>query len=407
MKYDKYSIAQMNRSLVFDLIRKNGPISRTQMSRLVGLSMPTVMKITDEFAKKHLIQEVGKGESSGGRQPELLELIPNSKYCVGVGIGRSKTYVVLINLIGEVHCQKVMETGDTSIPQAWIQRLICTIEETLLQSGLSENQILGMGIGMPGILDAKNGKVLFSPDFQWENVDILTSIQEKFSMDITVENANRALAMGEYFFGAGVDAKNFLVVNVGHGIGSAIVREGEFYRGSSGSSGEIGHIVLEKNGPRCKCGNCGCLEAIASGNAIARDAKIAILEGRNTKIFELAGRDINFVEAKTVFEAAKIGDAVALEITERAMQYIGIGLANYINLLDPDLIILSGGLTNAGDIFFKRVKEILKERQMKFAGRQVKVVISQMGENRTAVGSASMVLKKFIKYGNETQNKNM
>ena len=219
-------------------------------------------------------------------------------------------------------------------------------------------------------------------------------------MDITLENANRALAMGEYFFGAGIESKNFLVVNLGHGIGSAIVREGEFYRGSSGSSGEIGHIVLEKDGPQCNCGNKGCLEAIASGNAIARDAKIAILEGKKTMVKDLAGDDINLVEAKTVFEAAKRGDKVAGGIVERAIQYIGIGLANYINLLDPDLIILSGGLTNADKIFFKRIQEVVRLRQMKFAGRQVKVVISRMGENGTAVGSASMVLKKFIKYGN-------
>lgn len=400
MKYDKFSVAQMNKSLIFDLIRKNGPISRTQMARTVGLSMPTVMKITDEFTKKHLIQEIGKGESSGGRQPELLELIPDSKYCIGVGIGRSKTYVVIINLVGEVVKREIMETGETKVPEIWIERLIQSIEKVLYESEVPVEKILGMGVGMPGILDQENGIVLFSPDFQWENVDILTPIKKRFDMEITIENANRALAMGEYFFGAGVDSQNFLVINLGHGIGSAIVRKGEFYRGSSGSSGEIGHVVLEKNGPQCNCGNKGCLEAIASGNAIARDAKIAILEGRKTIIYEMAKKDINLVEAKTVFEAAAQNDEVANEIVERALQYIGIGLANYINLLDPDLIILSGGLTNAGDIFFKRVREVLRERQMKFAGRQVKVVISQMGENGTAVGSASIVLKKFIKYGN-------
>lgn len=254
---------------------------------------------------------------------------------------------------------------------------------------------------MPGILDTDRGTVLFSPDFNWENVDIISSFKKNFTMDITLENANRALAMGEYFFGAGVNSQNFLMINLGHGIGSAIVREGEFYRGSSGSSGEIGHIILERNGPQCSCGNKGCLEAIASGNAIARDAKIAILEGKKTSIKEMINGDINKVEAKTVFEAAKQGDPLANEITERAIQYIGIGLANYVNILDPDLIILSGGLTNAGDIFFKRVREVLRESQMKFAGRQVRVVISQMGENGTAVGSASMVLKKFIKYGNQ------
>ena len=400
MKYDKFAMAQMNRSMVFDLIRRKGPISRAEIARTIGLSIPTVMKITEEFSHKQFVQDVGKGESSGGKRPELLELVPDSKYIIGVGVGRSKTNVLMMNLAGEVFIREILETGGTAVPEVWISRLIQVIENVIRESGLSRKQILGMGIGMPGILDEKSGKVLFSPDFKWENVDMLTPIRERFKMDITIENENRALAMGEYYFGAGVDSRNFLVVNLGHGIGSAIMREGEFYRGSSGSSGEIGHIILEKNGPKCNCGNLGCLEAIASGNAIARDAKIAVLEGNATKIMELVNEDINRIEAKTVFEAARLGDRLAIQITERAMQYIGIGLANYINLLDPDLIILFGGLTNAGDIFLKKVKEVLRERQMKFAGRQVKLVISQMGENGTAVGSASLVLKKFIKYGN-------
>ena len=400
MKYDKFAMAQMNRSMVFDLIRRKGPISRAEIARTIGLSIPTVMKITEEFSHKQFVQDVGKGESSGGKRPELLELIPDSKYIIGVGVGRSKTNVLMMNLAGEVFIREIMETGGTVVPEVWISRLIRVIENVIRESGLPEKRILGMGIGMPGILDEESGKVLFSPDFKWENVDMLTPIRERFKMDITIENANRALAMGEYYFGAGVDSRNFLVVNLGHGIGSAIMREGEFYRGSSGSSGEIGHIILEKNGPKCNCGNKGCLEAIASGNAIARDAKIAVLEGNASKIMELVNGDINRIGAKTVFEAAHLGDQMAIQITERAMQYIGIGLANYINLLDPDLIILFGGLTNAGNIFLKKIKEVLRERQMKFAGRQVKLVISQMGENGTAVGSASLVLKKFIKYGN-------
>lgn len=398
MKYDKFLMAQMNKSMVFDLIRRQGPISRAEISRTIGLSIPTVMKITEEFAQKNFIQDIGKGESSGGKRPELLEIIPNSKYIIGVGIGRSKTNVLIMNLVGEAVNREIMITGDTSDPERWIAKLILMIEKVIRKSQLSKDQFLGMGIGMPGILDEETGKVLFSPDFKWENVDIAGPIKERFQMDITIENANRALAMGEYFFGAGVDSKNFLVVNLGHGIGSAIMREGEFYRGSSGSSGEIGHIILEKDGPKCNCGNCGCLEAISSGNAIARDAKIAVLQGERTILAEY--EDINDIEAKTVFEAARLGDEMSKKITERAMQYIGIGLANYINLLDPDLIILFGGLTNAGDIFYKRVNEVLRERQMKFAGRQVRIVISQMGENGTAIGSASLVLKKFIKYGN-------
>lgn len=397
MKYDKFTVAQMNKSQVFDLIRRKGPLSRVEIARTIGLSVPTVMKITDEFINRGLIRDIGKGESRGGKRPELLEVTADSKFIIGVGVGRSKTKALIMNLTGEVIFEEIMITGDTSDPDSWIKRLIEIVDQLIMKSKLKLDRFLGMGIGMPGILEETTGMILFSPDFKWENVDIVTPMKERFQMDITIENANRTLAMGEYFFGAGVESKNFLVVNLGHGIGSAIMQEGEFYRGSSGSSGELGHIVLEKDGPRCNCGNRGCLEAIASGNAIARDAKIAVLQGEETILSAVT--DLNQIEAKTVFEAAAQGDQLSEKIVERSIEYIGIGLASYINLFDPDLIILFGGLTNAGELFFERIKTVLRERQMKFAGRQVRLVISQMGENGTAIGSASMVLKKFIKYG--------
>lgn len=397
MKYDKFSVAQVNKSKVFDLIRKQGPISRVEISRCIGLSIPTVMKITDEFVQKRFVHDIGKGESSGGKRPELLEVTPDSKFIIGVGIGRSKTNVLIMNLMGQVVFKETMITGDTLDSGRWIARLIEVIEVLIRRSGLEQEQFLGMGIGMPGILEEGTGKVLFSPDFKWENVDIATPVKRTFQMDITIENANRALAMGEYFYGAGTNSKNFIVVNLGHGIGSAIMQEGELFRGSSGSSGEIGHIVLEKDGPRCNCGNRGCLEAIASGNAIARDAKIAVLQGEQTVLSEIT--DLNRIDAKEVFRAAQGGDRLSEKIVERAIQYVGIGLANYINLFDPDLIILSGGLMNAGDLFFNGIKDVLRERQMRFAVRQVRLEVSQMGENGTAIGSASTVLKNFIKYG--------
>ena len=399
VRYDKFVMAQMNKKEVINLIRRNSPINKAEIAKLAGLSIPTVMKITDEFEQKGLIRSIGKGKSCGGKRPQLLEMVDTAYYIVGVGIGRNTTRVIVMDMAGRPVSGGTIKTGETLPAEVFIQRVIQLIDQVILESGVGKEKILGMGIGMPGLLDNEKNIVLFSPDFLWENVDIVTPIAAHFQFDIFFENSNRALAMGERWFGSGVNSDYFICVSLGHGIGSAIVENGEFYRGSCGSSGEIGHITLEKDGLLCSCGNRGCLEALASGNAIARKGQEAVRCGRKTKILEIAGNDIDAIDAKVVFEAAKVRDKVAKEIVDSAIEYIGIGLASYINLLDPDKIILAGGILNAGDYFWTHLINVIKERQMSFAGRKVKIQKAKLGEDAAAIGAATLVLKAFIDNG--------
>ncbi len=399
MRVDKFLLATMNKKSVIDIIRTKGPINKAEIARLTELSIPTVMKLTDEFMKNGLVRIIGKGESSGGKRPELLEFISDAYYIVGVDIGRSHINAIVMNLSGKIIAKQIRKTGDTLPAEDMIDRVIHLIEQTLENSHVEKRKIIGMGIGMPGLLDVENGIVLFSPDFHWENVNLVSPIKNYFNMNIQLENSNRALAMGESWFGAGINSSYFICINLGHGIGSAIVEEGEFYRGSCGSSGEFGHITLVKDGPMCDCGNKGCLEALASGNAIANNAKILIKNGEPSIILELADNQLENIDAKIVFDAAKKNDPLALRIVNDAIEYIGIGLANYVNLLDPDMIILAGGLVNAGDILVEKIKHVSKVRQMKFAGRKVKIQVAQLGADATAVGAASLILKNFMESG--------
>lgn len=392
-------MSQLNRRSVFDLIRTHSPINRAEIARLTDLSIPTVMKIIDEMEEKQLIRKIGKGESNGGKRPELLEIAVDAYYIIGVGIGRSITKAIVMDLDGNIISQGTIKTGQTIPHEDLIHRWIQLIDNVIRDSKIPFDRFLGMGIGMPGLLDTEEGIVLFSPDFEWENVNLIEPFQKHFKMDICLENSNRALALGEYFFGAGTASNYFILVSIGHGIGSAILKNGDFYRGSSGSSGEFGHITMEKEGPKCKCGNKGCLEALASGNAIAKTAMDAVIKDPDSIILKLSNNDTNSIEAKEVFDAAKLGDKTARKIVDDAIQYIGIGLASYINLMDPDMIILAGAVVNAGDIFIDGLKKVIKERQMKFAGRKVKIQVSKLGVNATSMGAASIILKKFIENG--------
>jgi len=399
MHYDKYLLSMINKKNIIDVIRTKGPINKAEIAKRVELSIPTVMKIVDEFIAQGIVRVTGKRESTGGKRPELLELIGDAFYIVGVDIGRGHINVILMDLNGNIIVKQRHKTGETLPADNLINRIIGFIREVIDSHSVEQSKILGIGIGMPGLLDADKGTVLFSPDFGWHHVQLIQPIKKQFGANIVLENSNRAAAMGESWFGVGRESDFFISVNLGHGIGAAIVERGEVYRGSSGSSGELGHIVLQENGPRCDCGNKGCLEAIASGHAIAKMAKVLVQLNPDSAILALAQNDLENIDAKIVFDAARQNDTVANEIISEAVKYIGIGLANFINLLDPDMIILSGGMVNAGDILLENVKKTTKAYQMESAGRKVKIKVSELGDNATAIGAACFILKKFVENG--------
>jgi glucokinase-like ROK family protein len=405
LRVDKYVLATMNRRNVLELIRKRGPIYKAEIARIAELSVPTVMKLADEFSRMGLIRTIGKGDSmpNGGKRPDLLEFVPKSHYIIGVDIGRNTLKVILMDLSSRIFGKSSAKTGDNCSPQMIIPRLLNLIEGAILSSGVELGNIIGMGVGMPGLLDAENGRVIFSPDYHWENVDLIAPLQAGHDMSIMLENSNRALAMGEKWFGAGQSADYFICVNLGCCIGSAIVENGDIYRGACGSSGELGHMTMEKDGPMCDCGNTGCLEALASGNAIARQARELAASGKPTLMYELAGGRIDAIDAKIVFDAAKLGDSLARGVVDAAIEHIGIGLANYINLLDPEMIILGGGLSNAGDVLINGIMDVVQRRRMKHAGRRIQIVQGMRGGDATAIGAASFILKSFIESGGVMQ----
>ena len=399
MKVDKSLINTLNKQNVINIIRDNGPIFKAEISRVTGLSIPTVMKMADEFILKGLVREVGKGESSGGKPPLLIEFVPDAHYIIGVDIGTTNIVSIIMDMSAQIVSKQITPTGVKDPPDVVIDRIIGTIGRTLDETSVKKEKILGIGIGMPGLLDSQSGIVLFSPDFKWENVDLVGPIRKKYGMPVIMDNVTRAMAMGEKWFGLGRGISNFMCINLGYGIGSAIVVDGELYSGSSGSSGEFGHMTLEKNGPLCDCGNYGCLEALASANAITKKAKFFIEKGEGSSILKLAGGDIDGIEAKTVFDAAKSGDMLALEIVHEAAEYIGIALANIINLVDPELIILEGGVARAGEILSGTIQKVVGRRKMKYAGTHTNIAISELGENSAAIGAASFLLKRLIENG--------
>lgn len=345
---DRYRAAPTNKSNVMRTIILEGPISRAALAKRVGLSLPSVMTITENLINRGLVRAVGKGKSSGGKPPELLSVVPESEYYMGVDIGRGTIRLVLMNLAQKVVYGTMVETGEVQPVEAFVDRLCERIQSSLLESGVALDRLAGVGVAMPGLIERDTGHILFSPDFGWSDIPLQSWLQSRLSYPVLVENANRALALAESGWrgdGGESGTHTVLCVNIGHGIGAALMQNNQLYYGSSGTSGELGHITVCKDGPLCACGNSGCLEAVASGEAIALQARDAVCSGLPTSLRERCGGASERIDAKLVFEVAAKGDAVALSIVDKATDYIGIGLAMAINILDPDCIVLCGGLT--------------------------------------------------------------
>jgi len=398
MKIDKTLIHTMNKKDVLTVIREQGPIYKAEISRVTGLSLPTVIKIVDELAEHGLVRDVGKGESSGGKPPQLLDFAADSYYMVGVDVGTTNINCVMMDMAANIVWQYTTPTIVSDSSEQVIKRILQTIDTVIRHSPVPSERILGVGVGMPGLLE--DGVVLFSPDFRWEQVDLLSRLREQFRYPIQIHNVTRTMAMGERWFGHGRgDVRSFICVNLGYGIGAALYLDGLMFNGGSGTSGELGHMTVDSSGPVCACGRRGCLESLAAGNAIAKRAEREIADGRTSLI--ASSRPHAELEAKDVFAAAAQHDPLALEIIHDAAEHIGTALANVITLIDPEVIILEGGLSRAGEPFIEEIRQVVTRFQMRYAGRNSRIVVSELGEDAAAIGAATYLLQRLFDVGGD------
>jgi predicted NBD/HSP70 family sugar kinase len=392
-KMDKLQLAQINKYNVIRCLMKEGPINRAAIARRMGLSIPAVMFITDNLLKSDFIRSLGRGVSSGGKPPEMLEIVPERFYYIGLDIGRTMIRAAAADAVSrQVACLE--EPTNNPVPEKkFVDRIARLILKIVRRLKTDNDRILGVGIAMPGLIEKERGTVLFSPDFGWNNIPLQEWLTAKIPFPVMVENSNRALALNEVSLLGEETSHTTFAVNLGYGIGAALVIGEDLYTGASGTSGEIGHITVLPDGPVCHCGNRGCLEAAASGAAIAAQGKKALEARKSPKLRELAAGDE--VDAELVFRACELGDKEAAAIVDNAAEYIGIGLSMAINVLDPDRLVLCGGLMRNGPAFFEKIKASIEAHRMRQAGRAVVISAGKGGEYSTANG-ACRVLANFL-----------
>ena len=308
---------------------------------------------------------------------------------IGIDIGGTSIKGAAIDSIGKVYETFSMpfikgEPGEVTI------RKLADIVKDYIYSYKLENKIVGIGIGSPGTLDAKNGVVEYANNLGWNNLPVAKIMQEVLPYPVRLTNDANAAALGEAKYGAGKEYENIIMLTLGTGVGGGIIINGKLYEGNLGKGGELGHIVVQVDGEPCTCGRNGCLEAYASATALIRETKRAMLKNKKSLMWKICP-EIEMVGGKTSFEAAKQGDADAIRVLDNYIKYLGEGILNYCNIFRPNVIVLSGGIANAGEYLFSRLNKYLEDRNYGYKSTpEVKILPAKLGYDSGKIGAAAL-----------------
>jgi len=371
----------INRSNVLNTIKADGPISRTDITRILGLSAATISGITAELIENDLIFEKEAGDSQGGRRPILLALNPTGGYVIGFKLTEDHITGVLTDLKATVIASQTFPLSGHSTENV-ILALEDGVDALLEKGGIRKNQLLGVGVGLAGIVDAQNGILRHSPILGWRNVPLRELLESRLGLSVTIDNDVNTLTLTEQWFGAGQGSDNFLTVTIGRGVGLGMVVNGQLYRGAHGGSGEFGHTVIDPDGPLCACGNHGCLEALVSDPVLLQDAREKLGDRKLT--------------SDELLDRAKQGDKAAWEIYSKAGITLARGIANLINVLSPELIIISGEGVRAGELIFDPMRSALMKFVMPGLAEDTEIRIDTWDDNAWARGAAGLVLGEFF-----------
>lgn len=367
-------IKAMNRNLLLNIIRREGQISRKQLTDISGLSVGAVSGITTELLENAWILEVGEGDFTGGRRQTLIKLNAKAGYAIGLKIMEKRIVAAVSNFEGQVVYYREFDIQQSPNVDLLVDTISAIINETLRESNIPLDKTFGIGIGLAGVIYSQTGVVHYSPFFGWRDVPIASLVEQSTHLPVYIENDVNTLTLTEQLFGAGRQCNNFVVVTVGRGIGMGIVINGQLYRGAKGGAGELGHTMIAHQAQDAANSHYISLEDMA--------ADPALFNGQST------------IEAVT--QQAQAGNQAIQNKLQQSGAILGIGLANVINILSPELVIVSGEGVEAGDYRIQPMLESMKQHTFQGLLDDVDVIVIPTGDQEWARGAANIVISKVF-----------
>jgi glucokinase len=317
-----------------------------------------------------------------------------TRYIVGVDLGGTNLVAAAISEDGSrtVAFRSAMTRADQGA-DAVVDRMVGMIDtviaETIAQTGAKRSDFAGVGVGAPGPLDREKGVVITTPNLGWTNFPLRDVIAERVGLEATLDNDANCATLGEWWLGAARGGRNVVGMTIGTGIGGGLILDGQLYHGAADVAGEIGHTTIDITGRRCKCGNYGCLEAYTSGPSIADRAREALGGDDDSLLYRLVGGQLDRLTAATVYEAAREGDELALDVVRETARFLGAGIANLLNIFNPDVVVIAGGVTQAGAPLFEPLRKEVRKRAFKPAVESCRIVPGSLPGTAGIVGAAA------------------
>jgi glucokinase-like ROK family protein len=375
---------------LFELLRAHPETTRTELVQMTGLSKATVSEAISYMIERGMIEEIGKRQPGRGRSQVVLAFQPQVRLVLGAQFTEHGCHVVLADLrAGPVAWAH--RPNSATDPEGFVQALVECVEELRPQATVP---VLGLGVGVPGLVDPAGREVVVSVPYGWEHIPIADMLESRLNLPVVVTNRAKAAALGEYWQGHHTATTDHLLyVHVGAGIVAGIVNDGVLYTGHGGSVGELGHMTVLPDGPACACGNHGCLHTLASESAILREVRSRVRRrpGRSAAT-ALPGEALGSLTIERLITAAAAGDETVLAVVSEAGKWVGIALANVINLINPSLVVIGGSIAEFGEAFLSAVQDEVRNRALWDAMHDIEIVLSGLGDDAGTIGGAALFL---------------
>jgi predicted NBD/HSP70 family sugar kinase/biotin operon repressor len=372
-----------NSTLVLKTIYDQGRVSRADVARLTNLTRTSVSELVSELQARGLVEEVGMGQSLGGRSPILLSVAHDARHLISLDLAGSTFRGALVNLRNEVLTSAGVPGrgahGDVALDR------VSELLDTLLSK--TNRPVLGIGIGTPGLVDTTSGVVVRAVNLGWRDLPISDILHARYGLPVYVANDSQITALARYMFGRGQD-NNLIVIKTGHGVGAGIILNGQLFQGDGFGAGEIGHIVVEENGEQCSCGNYGCLETVVSTKGIAHRAH-ALASAHPGSMLNTPGEPITL---RAIRKAILGGDRVAHRVVEETGHFLGIACANLIGALNIRHLVLTGNLTILGIPLLEAVREKTLQRSLPNLAKDTYIELAAPDPNAVILGASVLVL---------------
>lgn len=394
---DQGLVRKLNTTIVLDALRRFAPLSRAELSVRTGLNRSTVSSIVNSLIDQGFVQETELQNSKVGRPGMLLILNPQGGFAVGVEIGVDFISAIVTDFVARVLWKQRLES-DPEMEQLDIIERAEGLTQAALNTGLASGlRPLGIGLGAPGLVDIRQGRLVFAPNLHWSNVPLRLMWTQRFNLPIFVENEANAAALGEYYFGSAHGVDNFIYLSAGVGLGGGIMIDGRLFRGSSGYAGEVGHMTIDRQGEICGCGKRGCWETQVGPRAVIRRVQNTLRSGVPSLMSNLAGGDLHKITFEVVVEAAQACDSAALAALEEVGRSLGAGVANLVNIFNPELIVLGGALNLASSFLLPVIQQTLCDNALKPSCENIRLAASAHGTDACMMGAVALVVDDIFR----------